>query len=268
MDPKAPATTKSMQSIQKALDSFIPAYTEVTNKEILPTEQAKLAAAQEVSPAYAQLMNELYAKYAPELARTGAAVESAARMGSAQTDADILARYGVPLATSYRVADNALNPEVAAVRAANADKLGQLLGSINLNAPNIEAERLVGQEAARTGNLATPSATSTVANALSFGNELQKRRDALGAAIGQATQFGATNRTTFNPVENAVTRGASTAGTSQFTGITNPGTEAFDMANASLGSATGMRQQQNQINSERAAPIDWANAFTPDSVSI
>src|SRR5439155_20956096 len=113
------------------------------------------------------------------------------------------------------------NPEFYKTREQASDKLGELLSSINLGNANPEAERLVGQEAARTGNLATPSATSTVSNALSFGNELQKRRNALGQALGTASGFLPASQSQFgqNVALNSIGRPASGTGSNLFAGL-------------------------------------------------
>jgi hypothetical protein len=261
----APEVHTQIAEIFQSIAQQYPQLMEQINRQLVPGAQSELAASQAVSPAYAQMMDELYAKYAPSLARTGASVDAISRLGAAQTDSDILGQYGVPLASSWRAAESAASPEAAATRATAATKLGQLLNSIDLNSANPEAERLVNQENIRSGNIATPSATNTVSNALSFGNELQKRRDALSNAIGTATNFIPAATSSFNPAANAVSRGASNTGVSQFTGVKG----ASNTAANTLGQALQVGSEANKAYSDWQSQMpSIMESMTPDSVSI
>lgn len=267
-DEAAPPTGESTAKIMEALTQYLPAYSQVVNAQKLPTAQADLGVSQAVSPAYAQLMQELYSQYGPGLAKTGSELERINRLGAAGTDVEILQGPGKELVSSAQALDRALNPEYYNTRAAAAGKLGELLGSINLNAPNPEAERLVSQEAARTGNVATPSATSTVSNALSFGNELQKRRSALGQAISIGSQFLPSAVSQFNPVQTALGRPSTNTGISQFTGVQGPSGQSAAQGSDLLGNISALRQQQNQINSQRRDVLDRLNEVSSTIGSV
>jgi len=141
------------------------------------------------------------------------------------------------LANTYKASDKILNPQFGALRNQSGNKLGQLLGSINLNNANPEAERLVSQEAARTGNLGVPeNATNTVANALSFGKEMEGRRQSLANALGTATGFLPATRTNFNPLQLSA-----------------------NMGQDLLGASSAAQLQQGQLNSQRRDVIDRGN---------
>lgn len=258
-DKPPQSTTESTDQILQALTKNLPAYMQAMNQQVLPQGQAQLQSAQELSPQYNELLSKLYEQYAPRLAQTGAQVENINRTGAAQTDVNILKGPGGELVKQAQALDKTQNPEYYATRATAADKLGQLLGSINLNNANPEAERLVSQESARTGNLSTPSATSTVSNALSFGNEQQKRRDALGQAISTASGFLQPAQSQFNPIVTALGRNSTNAGASQFAGVQNPSNQAYQSGGNLLNSATQLKTQENEIDANRRDWVDRIN---------
>jgi hypothetical protein len=258
-DPPAVQSNESMSDIVRGLTQTLPEYMRVQNQQVLPQSQTQLEAAKVISPQYAALMNELYQLYAPELAKAGANVENINRTAAAKTDLDILRGSGGELAREAQNIDRTLNPEVYKTKASAADKLGQLLASINLDDANPEAERLVSQENVRTGNQGNTSATNTVSNALSFGGELDKRRASLSNAINTATNFLQPAQGSFNPIQTALGRPSTNTGSNQFTGISNPGSQAYQSGAQLLGSSTALKQQQNDINANRRDALDRFN---------
>jgi hypothetical protein len=216
-----PSTQESASDLFSAIYNYYPKLAEVYRDQALPTAQTELGVSQAVSPAYQQLMNDMYKQFGPQLAQTGQQIDRSNRLAAGQTDVDLLNTSGRQLANTYQDIDKGLNPEYYQVRANEANRIQDLLGSINLNDANPEAERLVGQENARTGNLNNTSATGTVANALSFGSELDKRRNALNTAINSATNFlqPANNSSNFNPATTALSRPTSSTGASEFAGV-------------------------------------------------
>lgn len=256
-DRPAPSTQESTADILKALTNNLPSLVSAYDQQAAPIANTELAVAQGVSPAYAELLNNLYKSYGPSLAQTGTQVENINRTGAAQTDLDILRGSGGDLAREAVKIDKELNPEYYATRQAEAGKLGDLLSSINLNNPNPEAERLVNQENIRSGTLNTPSTTNTVSNAISFGNEAQKRRDALTTALNAATNFLAPSQGQFNPVVTALNRPSTNAGANQFAGVQNPtlGSSA-NIGSNFLGNISSLKGQENQINANRRDALD------------
>src|SRR5437879_5130620 len=160
-DPKAQSGTGLSSSVIQTVMGNLPQYMNLLNQQLKPQAQSELDTAKAVSPGYQELLTNLYKQYGPELAKTGSAIDAISRKGAAQTDVDLLKGAGGESARNLQGLDKSLNPEYYATRSAAAGKLGDLLGSINLNNANPEAERLVSQESARSGNLSTPSATST-----------------------------------------------------------------------------------------------------------
>lgn len=254
--PKIPSVSESASDMLSALHDYYPGLAGVYRQELLPTAQAELATSQAVSPQYQQLISDLYKQFGPGLATTGAQVDDISRKAAAKTDVDILKSSGGDLARTYSDIDKSINPEYYATRTKTANALEDLLGSINLSDPNPEAERLISQENARSGNLAQPSATTTVANALSFGSEADKRRNSLEQAINSATAFLGNSSTAanFNPATTILNRPTSNTGQSNFAGAN---TTAGSSANqASQNFTSGLTQLQSNYANNQANKRD------------
>jgi hypothetical protein len=261
-DAPAPTTNESTADIMQAVTKYLPAYMSAQNKEVLPQSRAQLEASQAVSGPYAQLMNDLYKQFGTQMAQTGTEVERINRTGAAQTDLDILKGSGGDLAREAQKISKELDPEYYATRQLQASKLGELLGSINLNDANPEAERLINQESVRSGNNTNPNATSTVANALSFGGELDKRRNSLSNALNVATGFQQTSQSQFNPVVTALNRPSTNTGESKFGGITQAGDQAYNAGNQLMSNIANTHNNSNNINANRRDTLDRMNEIT------
>lgn len=257
-DDRAPSTQESTASIMQALTTYLPGYMNAVNAQVLPQAQTELRAAQSISPAYAELLDQLYTKYAPKMAQTGTEVERINRTGAAATDLEILQGKGGDLARESVKIDKELNPEFYATRSATADKLGQLLSAASFDS-DVEAERLINAENVRSGNVGNPSATQTVSNALSFGNERNNRLNRLGQAISTATQFLQPAQGQFNPTVTALNRPSTNTGESRFGGVTNPSQQAYTQGSNMFNNISQVRMQQNDINANRRDGLDRFN---------
>jgi len=264
-DDRAPGTQESTASMLQALITHLPAFMDIQNAQVGPQAQAMLKAAQGITPVYNDLQTSEYARNAPSLAQTGSQVDNISRTGAAKTDLDILQGSGGDLVKESQALDRQLNPEFYKTRELESNKMEELLESINLNDANPEAERLIGQENARSGNLSNPSATGTVANALSFGSELDRRRTSLGNALNTVTNFLQPSQGQFNPVATALGRPSTNTGENRFAGTQQAGDQAYQSGNNMLQQFTQTRLQENDINANRQKAID---RIMPDSVSV
>lgn len=242
-----------------ALIQYLPDFMRVLNAEVLPQARTELEAAKEISPEYARLGEELYREFAPLLAKTGVDVERINRTGAADTDLEIMRGSGKDLVTEAQALDRQLNPEFYKAREGASAKLEELLGSINLNDANPEAERLINQENLRTGNAGVESSTGTVANALSFGSALSRRRSDLANAINTATTFMQPSQGQFNPVQTALNRPSTNTGESRFTGVEKPGGQAYAAGQGLMNNITSIKMQENDINANRRDILDRFN---------
>lgn len=259
-DDRAPSTQESTADVIKASTANMPAFMQAMIKELGPTERGKLAAAQDVSPAWAKLTSDLYRQFAPGMAQTGSEIDRANRLSAGRTDAEILGTSGRDLSRIYKEIDTELNPEYYATRKAGADSIASLLKSINLDDASPEAERLINQENIRTGNVGNNSATNTVANALSFGSEMSGRRAQLSNAINTASAFlQPSSNSAFNPATAALSRPTGNTGLSEFSGVTKAGGEAFGAGQGLLGQIGGIKQAEMGINANRRDTLDRIN---------
>jgi hypothetical protein len=267
-DPPAPDAEESTADMLSAITANMPLLMQTYNAQVLPQAQAELAASQAISPAQNQLMLDLYKQFAPEFAKTGAEIDSAGRLATAKTDVELLKGSGADLARVYQTIDKELNPEYYSVRENAAGRLNEILGE-SINAPNIEAERLINQEQARTGNAAAPSATNTVAAALDFGSARQGRINNLSNIIGQATGFMApASNQQFNPATTILNKPTSNTGQNQFAGVKAPSNQAYSTGSDLMNSVSGFQNNAMNINANRRDVLDRANEVTSSIGSV
>ena len=257
--PDVPSAGESASDMFSAIYDYYPLLSRVFREDMPKMAQAELQTAQQVSPAYQQLATDLYKQFGPQLAQVGQGIDASNRLAAANADVNILQGPGKQLAQTYKEIDQGLNPEYYQVREQNANKLEELLGSINLNDANPEAERLISQENARSGNLSTPSATGTVSNALSFGDAMNGRRAALSSAINAATSFlqPASSASAFNPATTALQRPTSNTGASEFAGVNSQaGQSALTQGQNYTNQIGTLQQGRNQALANQRDALD------------
>ena len=173
--PRVPNASKVTSGQLKALTKYLPGLMNVTNAQMLPSELARLGAAQATAPGFADV---------------GVNAERIAREGSARTDAGILAGTGRRSIEAALANEQLINPEFYAGRAATGNKLMELLNSYNMNGLSggeaAAVERATGRDNAGRGNLGVGSPLTTVNNAMNFGDRFQQKQDSLTRAIGTA----------------------------------------------------------------------------------
>jgi len=274
-DDKAPKSTEeSTAAMLEAVTANLPGLANVVRQDMLPMEQQKLAVARQISPKYYALLTELYSKYAPQLAKTGANLEDVSRKAGIKTDLELLGGSGGQLVNrtaaldrqltrEQQNLDRQLNPEYYQARSVLnnniVSQIQDLAGSVN--APNIEAERLINQENIRSGNLGTPSQTNTIANALSFGNERLKRQEALSKilALGSANLPQMVGRFGMNKpdvLQVALGRPSNNSGISMFNGVQTPGGDSLNLASNLLGQAGNYENTRANLDARRRDTMD------------
>jgi hypothetical protein len=260
-DAPAPQTQESMASVLAAYANTLPDILRVARQEVGPTEQAFLDSLKSTAPQQADLNAGLYEQYAPRFAESNAA-----------TEADLLKRYGADtVRTAYGLQQEVDAPYYAAREQAG-NKLGQLLSGLDPNrlteGESSEVERLLNRSRVGSGDLRNPDSTGVVSAAQTFGSALQSKRNAVSQAIDNATNFLSQSRTGIDTFGQATGR----LGTQAFgQGFYNnqPGAgAAFGMANSALGTAAGLRQQENDINANRRDSLDRVTGVLSSLPSI
>ena len=104
-----------------------------------------------------------------------------------------------------------------------------------------EIQRSLNQQRARSGGSGGPrSMQDVVASAMTFGQGVQNRRDALGRALGQATSFLPASRSGFDPLQVAMGRPSMQFGAQQFSQPnmqTNTAAQSGNFLNNTFGAA-------------------------------
>jgi hypothetical protein len=114
-----------------------------------------------------------------------------------------------------------------------------------------EINRSLNRQSSQGGNLNVPSMGNVVANAMTYGNAMQNRRNAFGQALQQATSFLPASRSGFDPMQVALGRPTSNNYGSQFSqpnvnsqNIMNQGSNMFNMAGNMAQTSAGLQAKQ------------------------
>lgn len=250
-----PVSASTGEQLQ-ALTQYLPGLMQTYNKQLLPSAQADLATQQAVAPGQQALNTSLYGTYGPQIANISN------QISAQQTQADTanLAQNGQQLAQAGKAAQQVADPEYYATRALAGQKTQDLLNSINVNglsgSEQAQVERSLNQQAQQGGSPDISSGLKTVQNASTFGSALQAKRDALGQAIGQATNFLPAAKSGVDVFQQVTGRPSSTGNTNaaQATSAQPVGSTASNLTNQLFGNIAGI-QAQNQDIHAAAQPV-------------
>ena len=242
--------------------------------QLRPTAEAELAVQREFDPQQRRLAYEglvgseaakkLPAGYVPgvrEYAQLGADVDNITRRGGAGTDLDIMRMQGPYMAQATMDQLAQTDQPWLRAREAGSQKLGELLGSINMGGlsggERAEIERMNARRNMQRGQAGGGGNLTAIENAMQFGSALDRKRAALGNALQTATNFMAGSRSGFDPVQATLGR---SSGTNQiasgFQGVQPvqnyanqmPDLPAMTGAGQSGNFLSRMTQGQNMIN--------------------
>ena len=247
---------------------------EAIRGQLKPTAQKELDIQREFDPqqrrlAYEGLIGSEAAKKLPEgfvpgireHAQLGADVDHITRRGAAGTDLDIMRLQGPYMAQATMDQLALTDKPWLESRAVGAQKLQDLLGSINMGglsgAERAEVERMNARRNLQRGQAGGGGNLTAIENAMQFGSALDRKRAALGNALQTATNFMAGSRSGFDPVQATLGRGSGTnqiaAGFQGVQPVQNyanqmPTLPAMANAGQSGNFLSRMTQGQNMIN--------------------
>jgi hypothetical protein len=256
-----------------ALVKFLPQLSQAYNQQILPTEQANLAAQQQIAPGQQALDASLYGTYGPQIAKTSSDIAAANAMRGAQSDAAVLAGPGQDVARAGLAAQQIADPEYYATRALAGQKTNDLLNSININglsgSERAEVERSLNQQAQQGGSPDISSGIKTVQNAATFGNALQNKRNALGQAIGQATNFLPAAKSGVDVFQQVTGRAGMPNNTNaaQATSAQPVGAQANNLTSQLFGHVGDIQAQNYDINAARKPVTQFVNEAYKSAMS-
>jgi len=159
-------------------------------------ERAQLGLSKELAPQQSALQADIARQFMPEFTQIGLDQARQQALGTAQTDAALLAGPGRDVVRNLTEAQRLADPEYFKQRELAMGALEKLFGS--LSDPNAgmgateraEVERTLARENAARGNVA-PTQMGTVEAAMRFGGAGEARKSAKQAAISQAVQTAA-----------------------------------------------------------------------------
>ena len=264
--PPAPSTQESMADVMKAY-----------RENVIPMIQQQVAAAkqyepemqrlrEEISPREQALNARLYEQFGPEFARIGSEIARQNAEAQAATDLGVVRGTGRDLVREAMRTQKEADPEAYRARELALQNLEQLQGSLTdpnaglSGAERAEIDRSLARENFARGTGATPTATSTVANAMAFGQAGEARKQQKQSAIANAAQLAAG---AVQPLSSRIDtfqlttgRPSVNQGEARTGGAREVGQESNAMGMNLFGNASNMRQQENQINAQRKSALD------------
>jgi len=241
-----------------------PGYAEIVRSEQLrDLQHAQSPAMQELARRQAAQQFGLAQQYVPEYGQLASDEAYRSAMRDTGQQVDVLRGPGGELISEAYAAAQGVDPEFYAQRAQTQRGLSDLLRSLydertlkggemydegrpqgyftgNLSGgEREEINRSLNQQAAQSGNLNVPSMGNVVANAMTYGNAMQNRRNAFGQALQQATSFLPTSRSGFDPMQVALGRPSTTLPTTfnQPNMQTNTSAQSGNFMNNTFGAA-------------------------------
>ena len=270
---KPDKTAMRMSDLTQGFVNTYPYFQQAAMGGIVPTAQATLAAQQATAPGLNELMLQLYKQYGPQLNQVGSDIARQNQTNQASTDAAVMAGPGRDVVSNALELAKMYDPEYFSTRDVTANRIGDLLRSIQLGgalsgSERAEISRAQAQEGARRGNYNAPSNLDTVANAMQFGQAGRNReiqnQNQLGQAIQASTAFLPASRTGFDTFTAATGKGqTANTGESKFAGIQTPDTStSAGLASNFLNATTGLKTNELQIAANKKDWLDQFSQFT------
>ena len=264
--PVIPNTSESMESVMKAYrENLIPMIqNQVQAAQSYEPAMQKLRA--EISPKDQQLNADLYRQFGPQFAKIGSDIARQNAEAQAQTDLGVVSGTGRDLVREAMKTQREADPEAYRARELALQNLEQLQGSLTdpnaglSGAERAEVDRSMARENYARGTGATPTATSTVANAMAFGGAGEARKQQRQSAIANAAQLatGAVQplSSRIDTFQMTTGRPSINQGESRTGAASQVGQESNAMGMNLFGNASQMRQQENQLNASRKTGLD------------
>lgn len=269
-DPAAPAPQESTAEMLQAYTQAFPDLLKVTNAGQVGSAQAQLAANQATAPGLAALQAQIYQAFGPQMAQTANQIAAEQAQSQAASDLAVQRGTGQDLVKSAVETQKLADPEYYKAREITGNRLGDLLGSIDLNGKlsggeNEAISRGLAQSNQARGTAQAPSQTDVVSNAMTYGGAQRDRENQSKDQLTQALQVanGALPALKSGVDTFQVSTGRSSgvnAGDSKFTGVdTSLGNGAQSLGNNLLQQTSALTQQKNDINANRRDQLDRFN---------
>lgn len=250
-------TDASMQATIKNLPKLTQLITELTPA----VEQGRFDVAQQISPQFARLANELLDTEGRRSAQIGGEISAANRNQQVTSELETLRGPGKELLAAATEAAREADPEFFEGREAAGAKLLELLNGVSVDGSGGElaaSERGINRlNQGRTSGVG--SNTDTIRNAINFGDERLKRVGAVSAAINTASNLLPATRQGIDTFAQATGRaGTTNLGQQTNTGVRTQSNDTLSQGQQVFGEANSNARQANQLNSDNS----FANNFS------
>lgn len=267
---KPDKTSMRMSDLTQGFVNTYPFFQQAAMGGIVPTAQQTLLAQQQTAPQLNELLTQLYAKYGPQLNAIGSDIARQNQTNQATTDAAVMAGPGRDVVANALELDKLYNPEYNVTRGIEANRVQDLMKSIQLGSgltgsERAEIERSQAHEGAMRGNANAPSNIDSVANAMQFGQAGRNReiqnQNQLSQAIQASTAFLPASRTNFDTFAAGTGKGqVANSGESKFGGVQTPDTStSAGLASNFLNAFSGLKTNELQVAAQNK---DWLDQFT------
>lgn len=263
----------------QALTDLLPYITSAVNAGAVPSAIAQYQASAATSPAYANLMTQIYNQYGPLLNQIGNEILRQNTLSQAETANQVLEGPGARTVQDTMNLQQGVDQPFYDVRDAGARRIQDLLSSIDLSGSlNAGERREVDQglalEGSRRGTLNAPSATDTVSNAMRYGEaghaRQQEAKSNLAQAIQSAAAFLPASKSGIDAFQVATGRTSMTnPGGALFPGVNQSGqNSSFGLAGNILGNMTGIQTTNSQLDAQKKDWLDQFNQLTSGLANI
>lgn len=263
-DPPAPTTQESMDQILRAYTANMPAMIDAQAEAARRYEPEMMNLREQISPRQNQLDLELLQRFGPQFARVNQSIAGQNAMDQARNDLAVVTGPGRELVREAMVTQREADPEAYRARELAVEQLGRLNSSLVdpdaglSGSERTEIDRSLARDNFSRGVGANPTATSTVANAMSFGQAGEARRNSRQNAIAEAAKI---SSGAVQPLSSRVDTFQLTTGRPAFQGPQGSGSREVGADTNQLGTnllnnTTNVRQQENTINANRRDALD------------
>ena len=263
-DPAPLNTQESMGDMMAGMTQQLPALTQVTNAQLIPTAQAQLAANQATSAGQNALATQLYGEFGPQNAAIGNQINAQNAQAQAASDLNVAGGTGKSLVQQTLANQEMVDPGATAARESVANQYNSLVNSLDpnkLSSSEAEnAQRSINQSNLRTGNQNNPSQLATVQNAMTFGDALTQKRNQLSSILSAGSSILPSIKSGIDAFQVATGRPSMpNPGQNQQVGaLTNAGDNANSMSSQLLGIGGNLAQNAQTLNSQRRSAMDNA----------
>jgi hypothetical protein len=266
-DPAPRNEQETMDAVLRAYSSNMPGLINAQVAGAQQYEPAMMALREQISPRQNQLDLNLLNQFGQQFADTNQRIAGNVAMNRAGDDLRLIQGPGRDLARSALAMQREADPEAYHARELASGQLDRLNASlINPDAGMSESQRMemdrsLARDNFSRGTGANPTATSTVSNAMQFGQAGENMRNSRQSAIADAAKISAG---AVQPLSSGIdtfqlTTGRPSAGGQGGSGSREVGGDTNQLGTNLLNNTSQAGMQYNQLNAQRRDSLDRVN---------